>query len=253
MQNPYLQLIRDLELTYKPILGTASTKTIKGEKLGYLTAIVYLTPDLQLCPYSVISGCLEGCLYTAGRGAFNKTQLQRQLKTAFFKENLRGFMLSLCADIWSLERKALKLGLIPLVRLNGTSDILWENITIEESGLTIFQTFPYIDFYDYTKHPKRKLEGKTANNYDLTYSYSGLTPKKITTAGFNNPDNKRVSVVFMRKEDIPTAFNNFKVIDGDDTDLRHIEPSNVIVSLYAKGKAKKDDSGFVQIKGVHYA
>jgi len=253
MINPYLQLIRELNLIYKPILGTASTKTVKGEKLGYLTAIVYLTPDLQLCPYSVISKCLEGCLYTAGRGAFNSIQLQRKSKTLFFKNNIRGFMLSLCADIWALERRALKLGLIPLVRLNGTSDILWENITIENSGLTIFQVFPNIDFYDYTKHPKRKLEGKTANNYDLTYSYSGATPEKITNAGFSNPDNKRISVVFMRKEDIPKSFNNFKVIDGDNTDLRHIEPKNVIVSLYAKGAAKRDTHGFVQIKGVHYA
>ena len=252
MQNPYLQLIKELNLIYKPILGTSSTKTIKGEKKGYLTAIVYLTPDLDLCPYSVISGCLEACLYTAGRGAFNKIQSQRKLKTLFFKENIRSFMLSLCADIWSLERKALKLGLIPLVRLNGTSDILFENIQIEDSGLTIFQVFPHIDYYDYTKHPKRKLEGKTANNYDLTYSFSGITPKKITESGFNNPDNKRVSVVFMRKEDIPKSFNNLMVIDGDNTDLRHIEPSNVIVSLYAKGKAKRDTGGFVQIKGIHY-
>lgn len=253
MINPYLQLIRDLELTYKPILGTASTKTVKGEKLGYLTAIVYLTPSLKLCAFSEIAKCLKACLATAGRGAFNSVQAARLAKTQFYENDLRSFMLSLCADIWTLERRALKLGLIPLVRLNGTSDILFENIIIEDSGLTIFQVFSNIQFYDYTKHPKRKLEGKTANNYDLTYSYSGATPEKITTAGFNNPDNKRVSVVFMRKEDIPTAFNNFKVIDGDDTDLRHIEPSNVIVSLYAKGKAKRDTSGFVQIKGLHYA
>ena len=253
MINPYLQLIKELGLTYRPILGTASTKTVKGEKLGYLTAIVYLTPDIQLCPYSVISKCLKACLYTAGRGAFNSIQTQRKLKTLFFKNNIRAFMLSLCADIWALERRALKLGLIPLVRLNGTSDILWENITIEDSGLTIFQVFPYIDFYDYTKHPKRKLEGKTSGNYDLTFSYSGATPIKITTAGFSNPDNKRISVVFMKKEDIPKSFNNFKVIDGDNTDLRHIEPKGVIVSLYAKGAAKKDTLNFVQIKGVHYA
>ena len=253
MINPYKSLIKDLNLIYKPVLGTASTKTVKGEKEGYLTAIIYLTPDIELCPFSVISGCLEACLYTAGRGAFNSIQAQRRAKTLFFKENIRSFMLSLCADIYTLERQALKKGLIPLVRLNGTSDILWENIIIENSDLTIFQTFPNIDFYDYTKHPKRKLEGKTSNNYDLTYSYSGKTPEKITQAGFNNPDNKRVSVVFMRKKDIPQAFNRFKVIDGDNTDLRHIEPSNIVVSLYAKGQAKKDTSGFVQIKGVHYA
>jgi hypothetical protein len=35
--------------------------------------------------------------------------------------------------------------------------------------------------------------------------------------------------------------------------VRHIEPKSVVVALYAKGKAKKDNGGFVQIRGVHYA
>jgi hypothetical protein len=34
-------------------------------------------------------------------------------------------------------------------------------------------------------------------------------------------------------------------IDGDDSDVRFIEPHAVVVALYAKGKAKKDTSGFV--------
>ena len=90
-------------------------------------------------------------------------------------------------------------------------------------------------------------------NYDLTYSYSGLTPEKITHKGLLNPHNSRIAVVFMRKADIPAQFNAWPVIDGDDTDVRHIEPKNVVVALYAKGKAKRDNSGVVQSKGVHYA
>jgi hypothetical protein len=34
-------------------------------------------------------------------------------------------------------------------------------------------------------------------------------------------------------------------IDGDNSDIRHVDPKGVIVALYAKGKAKKDTSGFV--------
>jgi hypothetical protein len=35
------------------------------------------------------------------------------------------------------------------------------------------------------------------------------------------------------------------VIDGTETDLRFLDPNNVVVGLKANGKAKKDVSGFV--------
>jgi hypothetical protein len=159
-------------------------------------------------------------------------------------------MLSLCADIWTHKRRAEKLELIPLVRPNGTSDIPFENILID--GKTIFQMFSDVQFYDYTKHPSRKLEGKTAGNYDLTFSFSALTPKPISIKGLINPANKRTAVVFQRQADIPETFRGWQVVDGDDTDVRHIEPEKVVVALYAKGKAKRDVGGFVQIKGRDY-
>jgi hypothetical protein len=161
-------------------------------------------------------------------------------------------MLSLCADIWSLANKAKRIGLIPLVRPNGTSDIAFENIIVHD-GKTIFQLFPDVQFYDYTKHPSRKLDGKTAGNYDLTYSFSAITPKPISIKGLTNPNNSRTAVVFQKQSDIPNTFRGWPVIDGDNTDVRHIEPKAVVVALYAKGKAKSDHGGFVQIKGVHYA
>jgi hypothetical protein len=112
--------------------------------------------------------------------------------------------------------------------------------------------FPDVEFYDYTKHPSRNLEGKTAGNYDLTYSFSSVTPQPISIKGLTNPHNSRTAVVFMKREDIPSSFRGWPVVDGDDTDVRHIEPKNVVVALYAKGNAKSDNSGFVQVKGVHY-
>jgi hypothetical protein len=252
MKNPYKTILKNEGLPYKTLLGTASTKTVKGEKLGFLTAILYLTPDDKICPHARLAGCMDGCLYSSGRGAFNSVQKARKAKTDFWYTNQRAFLLSLCADIWSLYRSAAKSNQKLLVRPNGTSDIPWENYKILDNK-TIFQLFPDVQFYDYTKHPSRNLEGKTPGNYDLTFSFSSITPKPISIKGLSNPNNSRVAVVFQRKEDIPNSFRSWSVIDGDDTDVRHIEPKNVVVALYAKGKAKKDQSGFVQIKGVHYA
>ena len=239
-------------LQYRPILGESSTKTIKGESIGYLTGIVYLVPDAKLCAHAKLAGCLAPCLNSAGRGAFNSVQSARKAKTQFFYNQQKAFMLSVAADIWTLKNKAAKLGLTPLVRLNGTSDIPYENILVIDD-MNIFQMFPDVQFYDYTKHPARNLAGKTPGNYDLTYSFSGLTPKNVTIKGLTNPSNNRVAVVFARQEDIPSTFRTWDVIDGDNTDVRHIEPKNVVVALYAKGKAKNDYSGFTQIRGVHYA
>jgi hypothetical protein len=252
MQNPYKALLNQYGLQYKTILGESSTKTIKGEKIGYLTGIVYLVPDAKLCPLAAAAGCLAGCLNTAGRGAFNSVQLARKAKTQYFYEHQQAFLLSLAADIWSLVNKANRLGLQPLVRPNGTSDIPYENLIVHD-GKNIFQLFPDVQFYDYTKHPSRSLAGKTAGNYDLTYSFSSITPKPISIKGLTNPNNSRTAVVFAKQSDIPSNFRGWPVVDGDDTDVRHIEPKSVVVALYAKGKAKHDTSGFVQIKGVHYA
>ena len=250
MKNPYKTILAARGLPYKTILGESSAKTIKGEKIGYLTGIVYLVPDEIICPLAKLAGCFEGCLKSAGRGAFNSVQIARQAKTQFFYNNQEAFMLSLCADVWSICNKAKRIGLNPLVRPNGTSDIAFENILI--NGKTIFQMFPDVQFYDYTKHPSRKLAGKTAGNYDLTFSFSALTPKPVSIQGLVNPDNKRTAVVFMKKADIPSTFRGWQVVDGDDTDVRHIEPEKVVVALYAKGKAKADLGGFVQIKGRDY-
>ena len=251
MQNLYKSILKSLNLPYRPILGESSTKTVKGEKLGFLTGIVYLVPDEKLCPLAKLAGCFEGCLNTAGRGAFNSVQKARQAKTRFFYDQQKAFLLSLAADVFALQQKAKRLNLIPLVRPNGTSDIPYENLIIWDNK-NLFQLFPEIQFYDYTKHPNRNLNGKTTGNYDLTYSFSAITPKPISIKGLSNPHNSRAAVVFQKREDIPKSFRTWPVVDGDDTDVRHIEPKSVVVALYAKGKAKRDVSGFAQIKGVHF-
>lgn len=227
-------------------IGT-NAKTVKGDKYGFLTGVLYLAPSdisgFQVCPMAKLAECIKACLYTAGRGAFTKTQQARINKTREFFNEQHAFMHTLVFSINALIRQASKKGLTPLVRLNGTSDIRWENIRFEHNDkfVTIFEVFPEIQFYDYTKIVNRK---DIPVNYDLTVSYSGAQGfqkhvQKAINAG------ERIAAVFRHQENIPESFLGLDCIGGDDSDIRHIEPKNVIVALYAKGQAKKDTSGFV--------
>ena len=49
----------------------------------------------------------------------------------------------------------------------------------------------------------------------------------------------------MFRNKLPSMFKGLKVIDGDTHDMRFLDEDNVVVGLKAKGKAKKDYSGFV--------
>ena len=53
-----------------------------------------------------------------------------------------------------------------------------------------------------------------------------------------------VAVVF-RNAELPDKWLGIKVINGDKHDLRFKDAKGCIVGLKAKGKAKKDKSGFV--------
>lgn len=237
--------------TRKNILSVASdAKTIKGSKLGFLTGILYLAPSdisgYQVCSMAKLAGCEAACLYTAGRGAFTSIQKARIAKTKRFFEDRDNFMLDLEYSINSLIKKAAKLNLIPLVRLNGTSDIAFENIPFKEFK-NIFEAFPDVQFYDYTKIPTRK---NIPANYDLTFSYSGVESfAPIVKKASINEKLARIAVVFDKAENFPKQFLKRDVLIGDNSDVRHLDSKNTIVALYAKGKAKKDYSGFV-VRGV---
>lgn len=215
-----------------------NAKTIKSDKSGeYLTAIMYMRPNLNICAMSELAQCIDACLNTAGRGAMNSIQTARQRKTDAFESDPVTFVDQLKDDVIKAQRKAAKKGVKLAVRLNGTSDIAWENLA-GSNGNTIMQDFPDVQFYDYTKLPGRKVPA----NYHLTVSYSGANAKYAEKV---NKSRHNIAVVFRDKESIPEFFNGRPVIDGDRDDLRFLDQTNSIVALYAKGKAKKDTTGFV--------
>lgn len=224
---------------------SADSKTIKGEKIGYLTGILYLAPaqttKYNTCAMAEKAQCAKACLYSAGRGAFNNVQQSRIDKTLYFFESRDEFMLQLAKNISALIKKAHAKGLKPLVRLNGTSDIRWESIQVANTGLNIFEFFPDVQFYDYTKDANRK---DLPVNYDLTFSYSGVESFKPYVFKAQSK-GMRMAVVFRKESNIPTLFKGIRVVSGDNSDVRHLDDQGVIVGLYAKGAAKRDTTGFV--------
>lgn len=233
-----------------------NAKTVKGQKFGYLTGILYLAPfkisGINVCPMAEVAGCWKACLNVQGRGGMSKDNVKfnsngftlpdnriqrcRIKRTRFFHEDRQGFLNQLEKEISALIRRAGKKGFIPTVRLNGTSDIRWENIKFK-NGETIFDRFPDIQFYDYTKIANRK---NIPDNYHLSWSYSEASDKYANM----RPKDLNWVVVF-DTADFPDTFLNREVIDGDENDLRFLDKNGIVVGLKAKGTAKKDDSGFV--------
>lgn len=222
------------------LFTTGNPKLMKGEKKGYLSFVLHLAPanlsGYETCPKRT-AGCTAACLNTAGRGGIfkkgestNVIQQARIRKTKAFFENREQFLADLENDIRLGIKQAEKQGLIPAFRLNGTSDIAWEKYGIIEK-------FPNVQFYDYTKMRNRKVSH--LKNYHLTFSKADgndLDVRLAAEAGMN------IAAVF---KNVPETYIGLPVINGDETDLRFLDPKGVIVGLKAKGKAKKDTSGFV--------
>jgi hypothetical protein len=223
------------------LLSTANTKTLKGEKFGYKTHILHLAPfdvsGYQVCPKASI-GCSLACLNTAGRGKFDNVQNARIRKTKMFFEARSEFMAQIVKDIRKAIVKSANDGMIPLIRLNGTSDIAFEKIRVVDAGVeyrNLMELFPDVKFYDYTA-----IVGRTVpDNYHLTFSRKESNDSDVELAIANGLN---VAVVF---DKLPTHYMGLPVISGDDTDIRINDPANVIIGLKAKGKAKKDTTGFV--------
>src|SRR5215471_5765018 len=103
----------------------SDAKTSKGRALGYLTAVLYLAPAnesgvINTCTYATTE-CMQACLFTAGRGEFDSVRIPRIAKTRLLAANRQLFLDCVRWDIRKLINTARKLGLIPVVRLNGTS------------------------------------------------------------------------------------------------------------------------------------
>ena len=224
------------------LLSTANPKIQKGTKMGYLSFILHLAPATlsgkETCPKRTV-GCTAACLNTAGRGGMfkkgentNMIQKARIRKTNYFFANRDAFMVDLANDIRKAIKFADKQGLIPVFRLNGTSDLSWEKYWVPVYDMTLFELFPTVQFYDYTKVLGRKVSAFP--NYHLTFSKADGNDSDVAEALLQG-----MSVVAVY-DAIPAG-----VPSADETDLRFLDPKGIMLGLKAKGRAKKDYSGFV--------
>ena len=226
---------------------SSNAKTSKSDELypNTLTAILYLAPHTlgghgNVCA-DATEGCKQTCLYTAGRGKFNTVQQARIKRTSLFFTDLPLFKKSLIEDLKHFQAYCKEHSLQGYVRLNGTSDIDWQKIKMTDTQ-TIFEVYPSLTFYDYTKNAKRESKFK---NYSLTFSYSESIT--ITTIKAKLKQDVNVAVVF---DEVPAKWKGIEVVDGDLSDLRPMDKKKVIIGLKAKGLAKTIKTDFV-IKTVN--
>ena len=220
--------------------GSTNAKTIKND---LETFILYMAPSdlsgFNVCPFAS-KGCIKGCLNTAGMGIFSNVQLARINKTKFWGYDRSNFYIQLANELLKILDKTIKKDVKIAIRLNGTSDINHLDLLKRYSGIDFLDPFySSLLFYDYTPNPNY-IKKYQDSNYKLTFSRKEDNEQKcieILKSGGN------VAVVFANE--LPEFWQGYPVINGDLTDLRYFDPKNVVIGLTAKGKAKKDQSGFV--------
>ena len=233
---------------YKPVKnllskGSTNSKTAKNSLETY---ILYLSPERQnskgvnLCP-KASKGCAAACLYTAGRGKFTNVKKSRINKSEYYINDKKVFINQLSKEIVRIAAKAIKQNKKIAIRLNGTSDQDFISIIKKYNNLDLLndEQFKNLVFYDYTAI-LGKIKKYINTNYSLTLSRKEDNESEILEAlklGGN------VAAVF--RDDLPTTYKGYNVVNGDSSDLEMIYNKNVILGLKAKGDAKKDTTGFV--------
>lgn len=232
----------DAAFSWRPagaILTAHSAKGVKGEELGFVTAIAYLAPHTTataktVCPFST-EACRAGCLAGAGMGALPKQMNARANRTIMWREEPDRFLAKLAMEILDLSSIAADAGMALAVRINGTSDIFFEQHKAP-NGLTLMETFPNIQFYDYTKAPIHK-RGPIPENYHLTYS---MAEHNAADAAAYLLAGQSVAVVVPDESHKIGWFEldgrEINVVDGDEHDLRFLDPPGSLVMLRPKGK-----------------
>ena len=241
------QAKRETGLSYIGAVNS-SAKILKNEKYNELTYIIYLAPanlsGYEVCPMRT-EECTKACLFGSGQVIMDKTNRivnSRINKTQMFFEDREYFMSWVVDEINKAKNKADKKGMKFSIRITGTSDI--DPTLFKLNGKTLFEIFPDVQFYDYTKVAKRFRLLEKYSNYDLTYSFSGRNWNECQEILDNN--RGRVAVVF--EKSLPETYKGYKVVDGDAYDMRYVDDQGVIVGLKfkrVKNKIEKSNNAFI--------
>ena len=250
-------------------LLSVNPKTEKSLKNGDpQTYILHLAPHIlsgiNVCPGA--GNCKRICLHSAGNPVYMEAkQAARIRRTLAFSADPEAFCRLLVCSILDKIRKAN--GQPIAVRLNGTSDIAWEDVDFNVSPefarfiqvkygrylmvgyQNIFDLFKTLvvdcRWYDYTKI--RRDWGLCAYlGYHLTFSFDGwdnAANLKLCREAIANGVNIAAAFNIRRGQSLPTTLEsgwcgladfNIPIVDGDLTDYRPADPAGVIVGLRYK-------------------
>ena len=237
----------------------------KTEKSKIKTFLLHLAPSKQsgiinVCPNAL--NCAKLCLHHSGSPLYYSSKIKSRInKTYAYSESPNDFINLLILNIIRNLRKYKDIA----IRLNGTSDILWENIPLfidaslsnfifekfnysinsgyYENIFEIFKNESYLRFYDYSKMKRDYNLIRKYNNYHITFSFDGASNKKNIDLCFDAMDNfvNIASVINIKKSEyIPNEFKSnvfnktFKTFDGDMDDERFNDPLNHLILLRFK-------------------
>lgn len=225
--------------------GVSSPKLTKYAGDEYVSAILYLASanyKKELCPAA--GACAKACLIVkAGRGAFDdKVSAARKRKSDWLLNNRETFVDQLYKEIWLLQWQAWKSGKKLAIRLNGGSDLDWSDI---------YERFPMVQFWEYTKRPELALKLKSQfSNVHVTFSASENMTSRVFTAMHTRGINIATVFDVRRGAELPSEFNGIRVTDGDLHDYRFLDERGVIVGLRLKSNTRPTDEqksgGFVR-------
>lgn len=274
---------RGLKAATAPDMLRGNMKTEKSSGEGVLTTGLNLAPHataglngFDVCP-KASQECRANCLGTeaGGNRQYPDTALSSKvLRTQFLAAHPEHAARLIDHEITQHEKRARKMGMIPGIRMNVTSDLSWEHYAPQ-----LFQRHSGTQFYDYSKLPNRVLRslappvpGSNSNlnsmghpvNYHLTLSHTGTDHAESNDKAVSEVLKRGgvVAMVFKRgkksgglpKEILDHATGNrYPVVNGDDDDNtfdRHTtsgrtegQPNQGVVSgLMLKG-VKNEDAG----------
>ena len=242
-------------------LLSESVKVLKGQKYGYLTGVCYMSNattigGINTCSHAKKAGCIEPCLAMSGHMAGREAIQARADRLKLLIKNPSLFFEVLRRELKRLQGRADRHGYKVAGRLNGTTDLDWTRITFD--GLTIFEHFKGLEWYDYTKNPTI-AQNYSARGVSITFSYY----KKADTQEVLDLIDRGVNVAIAYRDKLPEVQTigdrSVPVINGDEHDLRFLDRHGVIVGLkyknqtmHAKARevnARAHNSGFILFSG----
>jgi len=247
---------KQYKISYRDLLSTNP----KTEKSKVQTYILHMAPadtsGVNVCAGA--GNCRKICLHFAGNPVYmtNKQAARIRRTLAYAADPQRFVRLIVCAILGKLAKHP---GEPIAIRLNGTSDIAWENVdfTIDAEFATfcrrkfgvdlpigkrnIFEVFnhianngdPKVQFYDYTKIRRNWAECQRLG-YHLTFSFDGWDNEaniklcrqalrhNVNVAAAFNIKKRDVLPLYVSSSRFDSAWYGrvFNVIDGDLTDFR---------------------------------